>query len=40
MAANGDLQAHEATYGRVIGLLKYGGIAVFFIALLVIWLIS
>ena len=37
---NGDMGAHEATYGKVIGMLKWGGLACFLIALGVIWLIS
>jgi len=37
---NGNLKAHEATYHSVIGLLKYGAVACFVIALLVIYLIA
>jgi hypothetical protein len=39
MAGNGDMKAHETTYHSVIGLLKWGAVACFLIALLVIWLI-
>lgn len=40
MAGNGDMKPHEATYGSVIGLLKWGAVACFIIAFLVIWLIA
>jgi hypothetical protein len=40
MAGNGDMQSHEATYGRVIGMLKYGTIACLAVAALVVWLIA
>ncbi|WP_082472513.1 aa3-type cytochrome c oxidase subunit IV [Sphingomonas sp. Leaf357] len=40
MAGNGDLKAHEQTYGQVIGLLKWGAVACAVIAAAVIWLIS
>ncbi|CUS44132.1 aa3-type cytochrome c oxidase subunit IV [Sphingomonas sp. QA11] len=40
MAGNGDIKFHEETYHKVIGLLKWGAIACFLIAALVIWLIS
>jgi len=35
-----DLPAHERTYSSFIGLFKYGAIACFFIAMLVIFLIT
>ena len=34
-----DMAAHVQTYDGVIGLLKWGGIAAFFIAAMVIWLL-
>lgn len=40
MADQADMKAHEATYFSVIGLLKWGAVACFLIAFLVIWLIS
>ncbi|KTT76168.1 aa3-type cytochrome c oxidase subunit IV [Sphingomonas endophytica] len=40
MAEPADLKAHESTYGSMIGLLKYGAVACFLIAALVIWLIA
>ncbi|WP_170318408.1 aa3-type cytochrome c oxidase subunit IV [Sphingomonas sp. PAMC 26621] len=40
MATESDLQVHQATYGKVIGVLKYGAIACFVIAFAVVWLIS
>ena len=40
MATDGNLQAHEKTYAKVIGLLKYGAGACAVIAAFVIWLIS
>lgn len=40
MATEGDLQVHRATYGKVINVLKYGGVACFIIAFVVVWLIS
>lgn len=40
MAGNGDMKAHESTYHSVIGLLKYGAVACFVIAFVVIYLIS
>ena len=38
--ANIDLPAHERTYGRFIGLFKYGAIAAFIVAAIVILLIT
>jgi hypothetical protein len=35
-----DLPAHERTYSHFIGLFKYGAIACFLIAMLVIFLIT
>ncbi|WP_267396355.1 MULTISPECIES: aa3-type cytochrome c oxidase subunit IV [unclassified Sphingomonas] len=40
MADNSGLEAHEATYGSVIGLLKWGAVACAVIAGFVIWLIA
>lgn len=40
MAGDGNMKAHEATYGSVIGLLKWGTLACVVIALFVIWLIA
>ncbi|WP_260596685.1 aa3-type cytochrome c oxidase subunit IV [Sphingomonas endolithica] len=40
MAGNGDLNAHEQTYGKVIGMLKWGSVATAIIVALVIWLIA
>ena len=40
MADDADMKGHVATYDRIIALLKWGGVAVFIIAALVIWLIS
>jgi len=40
MAGNTDLKSHVHTYDRMIGLLKWGGVACFFLALFVIWLIA
>lgn len=40
MADSSDMKAHEATYGRMIGLLKWGTITAVLITALVIWLIS
>ncbi|WP_277981618.1 aa3-type cytochrome c oxidase subunit IV [Sphingomonas phyllosphaerae] len=39
-AGRGDIKAHEATYFGMIGWLKYGAIACFLLAFLVIWLIA
>ncbi|MEO9131128.1 MAG: aa3-type cytochrome c oxidase subunit IV [Sphingomonas sp.] len=39
MAADGEIKVHEATYNKVIGVLKWGAIGCFLIAMLVIWLI-
>lgn len=40
MADDANLKGHEATYSQLIGLLKWGGLACFVIAALVIWIIS
>lgn len=40
MAADSDMQAHRATYEKVIAVLKYGAVACFIIAFAVVWLIS
>jgi len=39
MAGDGDIKVHEATYHKVIGMLKWGAVACFVIAFTVIWLI-
>lgn len=40
MADEADMNGHVATYDRLIGMLKWGGIAVFLIAATVVWVIS
>ena len=40
MAAENDMQAHRATYGKVMGVLKYGAIVCFVIAAAVIFVIT
>ncbi|GAA0318539.1 hypothetical protein GCM10009087_31190 [Sphingomonas oligophenolica] len=40
MAADGDIKVHEATYHKVIAMLKWGAVGCFVIAFTVIWLIS
>lgn len=40
MTGNGNLETHQATYGKVIGLIKWGAIACFVIAFVVVWLIA
>ena len=35
-----NIKAHEATYFSMLNLLKYGSVACFLLAFLVIWLIS
>ena len=40
MADHTDMKPHEATYHSVLGLLKYGAVACFVIAAIVILLIS
>ena len=40
MAGNSDLKAHVHTYDRMIGLLKWGSVAVAVIVALVLWLIA
>ena len=40
MAGNGDMQTHEATYGSVTTMLKWGTLACAVVAALVIWLIA
>lgn len=36
----GDIQAHEASYDRFLGLLKYGAIASFVVAAIVVLIIA
>ncbi|MEH3046467.1 aa3-type cytochrome c oxidase subunit IV [Sphingomonas adhaesiva] len=40
MADNANIKAHESTYFSMLSMLKYGAIACFLLAFLVIWLIS
>ncbi|WP_445190928.1 aa3-type cytochrome c oxidase subunit IV [Sphingomonas sp. Tas61C01] len=40
MAGDGNMNAHEATYGSVMGMMKWGTLACVLIAFFVIWLIS
>lgn len=40
MAGDMDIRAHSSTYGRVIGLLKWGAVACFLLAFFVVWLIA
>ena len=40
MATNGDMAAHERTYAKVIGMLKWGAVACAAVAAFVIWLIA
>jgi hypothetical protein len=40
MAGDGEIKVHEETYHKVIGLLKWGAVGCFLVAMMVIWLIS
>lgn len=40
MTGGMDIDKHQATYHRVLGLMKYGAIACFAIAAGVVWLIA
>ena len=40
MAGDMDIRAHAQTYGKVIGLLKWGAVGCAAIAALVVWLIA
>jgi hypothetical protein len=40
MAGDGNMNTHQATYGSVIGMLKWGTLGCVIIAALVIWLIA
>ena len=40
MAGNGDLKAHEATYGSMIGMLKWGSVACAVLVAIIIYLIA
>ena len=40
MAADNDIQVHQATYHKVIGWMKYGAIIVAIVAAAVIFLIT
>ncbi|MBB5714928.1 aa3-type cytochrome c oxidase subunit IV [Sphingomonas aerophila] len=40
MADDVNIKGHVATYSSMIAMLKWGGLAVFIIAALVVWLIS
>jgi len=37
MALDGDMKVHEATYHKVIGLLKYGAVACFLLVFVIIY---
>lgn len=37
MAEDGDIKVHEATYHKVIGLLKYGAAGCFLLAFVIIY---
>ncbi|WP_233150947.1 MULTISPECIES: aa3-type cytochrome c oxidase subunit IV [Sphingomonas] len=39
-SGKGDLNAHVATYDRMIGMMKWGALGVFLIAAIVVWLIA
>ena len=40
MADDADMNGHVATYSSVMGMLKWGAVACFVLAALVVWLIS
>lgn len=40
MADSSDMKAHETTYSRMIGMLKWGTLTAVLLTALVIWLIS
>ncbi len=40
MTDQGDITAHEQMYAKVIGVFKWGAVAVAIIAAVVIWLIA
>lgn len=40
MADDANLKAHEATYGGLIVLLKWGAVAALLLAALVVWLLA
>ena len=40
MADDANIKSHVATYQSIIGLLKWGSVAVLLIAAAVVWLIS
>lgn len=40
MAGDGNMKAHEATYGSVMGLLKWGTLGCAIVAAIVVWLIA
>ena len=35
-----DMPAHVHTYGKVMGMMKWGAVAVFIVGALVVWLIA
>jgi len=37
MAEDGDIKVHEATYNKVLGMLKYGAAECFLLAFIVIY---
>ncbi len=40
MTGNGDIKAQQQTYGKVMGVMKWGAVASFGIAAFVVWLIA
>ncbi len=40
MTGNGDIEAQQATYSKVMGVMKWGAIASFALAAFVVWLIA
>lgn len=40
MTGNGDIKAQQQTYSKVMGLMKWGGVASFGLAVFVVWLIA
>jgi hypothetical protein len=40
MTGNGDIKAQQQTYGKVMGVMKWGAVASFGLAAFVVWLIA
>ncbi len=40
MTGNGNIDAQRQTYGKVMGLMKWGALASFALAAFVVWLIA